>query len=591
MLVEGFASIVENPLETVPSDLDPYHGKIFSSHNDAYEFYMSFAKAWRRYYICHRAGHLTNKELSANQGERDRSSRRCNCGAHMSITKVMDSNMSYWHVVTFDNLHNHDNLEPQEARFLPAYRRELPFIDKDICNFVCAMNNTNRDNDAHILLTKCKQMKDRGKRLKYDFTVREGNRLEHIVWSHGSCSRAYEIFGDVVVFETTYRSNGYSMPFGIWVGVNNHGDTCLFGCAFVGLMNGKMPQTILTDQDLALKEAICKELPNTKHTFYTMSMRLIFTSYIILSPLKILKKADMHVNKFALLSNRHINNLWNLKEFWALPYLRSHFFAGMKTMGNLESINASMKRFSGSQTPLSELIDQMTVVIEMRDVVSQRHLMQQKSNNVDVQTMCPFEDHAAHVLTPYAFSKIQEEIISSFQHLTSRNDDGTYEAFSSCSLQGKFYSNSRPISAKMLNSTSLISNVSSSTSAAYVERVQTIQSLASTIGTKGARFDDCYKFIMEQFSRILEHVEEVECMRSPMVDETSNASLVTEEDENRSHCKSIHVKNHVRSITKGRPLEKRLKSHVEVAKKRRCCKVPSCGQTGHDYRNYPLRRG
>ncbi|KAL4179916.1 hypothetical protein AMTRI_Chr13g122520 [Amborella trichopoda] len=115
--------------------------------------------------------------------------------------------------------------------------------------------------------------------------------------------------------------------------------------------------------------------------------------------------------------------------------------------------------------------------------------------------------------------------------------------------------------------TSLISNVNSSTSVAYVERVQTIQSLASTIRTKGARFDDCYKFIMEQFSRILEHVEEVECMRLPMVDEISNASLATEEDENKLHCESIHVKNPVRSITKGPPPEKKLKPHVEVAKK------------------------
>ncbi|KAL4182940.1 hypothetical protein AMTRI_Chr11g152740 [Amborella trichopoda] len=141
------------------------------------------------------------------------------------------------------------------------------------------------------------------------------------------------------------------------------------------------------------------------------------------------------------------------------------------------------------------------------------------------------------------------------------------------------------------HSTSLISDISSSTLAAYVEHVQTIQSLTSTIGTKGARFDDCYKFIMEQFSRILEHVEEIECMRSPMVDETSNASLATEEDENRLHCESIHVKNPVRSITKGRPPGKRLKSYVEVAKKPRYCKVPSCDQISHDYRNCPLRRG
>ncbi|KAL4189363.1 hypothetical protein AMTRI_Chr08g206670 [Amborella trichopoda] len=533
MLVEGFASIVEKPLETVPSDLVPYHGKIFSSHDDAYAFYKSFAKAWG-------AGHLTNKELSANKGERDRSSKRYNFGAHMSIAQVIESDISYWLVVTFDNLHNHDVLEPQEVRVLPA-DRELPFIDKDIYNFVCAMNNANRDNDVHILLTKGKQM-DRDKDFKYDFTVSEDNRLEHIVWSHGYCSRAYKMFDDSVVFDTTYRSTSYSMSFSIWVGVNNHGDTCLFGCPFVGLMNGRMPQTILTDQDMALKEAICKKFPNTNMHFFDTDFYKLYN----LESIEDFEEGwHALVNKFALHSNRHINNLWNLKEFWALPHLRSHFFAGMKAMGRSESINASVKRFLGSQTLLSELIDQM------RDVVGQRCLMQQKSNNVDVRTMCPFEDHPAHVLI-YRY------------HL---------HAFSSCSLQGKFYSNSRSISAKTL------------------EALYIIDIKSSTLGTKGARFDDCYKFIMEQFSRILERVEEVEYMRSPMVDETSDASLATKEDENRLHCESIHVKNHVRSITKGWPPEKRLKPHIEVAKKPRYCKVPSCDQTGHDYRNCPLRRG
>ncbi|KAL4192759.1 hypothetical protein AMTRI_Chr06g173570 [Amborella trichopoda] len=580
MLVKGFDLIVENPLETVHNDLVPYHGQIFSSHDNAYEFYKSFAKAWgfsvrrqrtigkegdgnettRRYYVFHRAGHLTNKEFFANKG----SSKRCNCGVHMSIVKVMDSDISYWCVVTFDNLHNHDVFEPQEVRFLPAYRNisesnkhymmrlfeierslkpgELPFIDKDIYNFVCAMNNANRDNDTHILLTKYKKMKDRDKDFQYDFTV----------------------------------------------SVNNHGDTCLFGCVL--LRDKRVQSYSWAMKDLALKEVICKELPNTKRAFCIWHLLSKLSSWFSLLLGKRYNKFDTDfyklynlesnedfeegchplVNKFALHSNRHINNLWNLKE----------------QRERSETINASMKRSVGSQTPLSELIDQT------------------------------FD--ANHVLTPYAFSRIQEEIISSFQYLTTRKDDGTYEVthFSkkekrrkvslmvednvmNCSCKGfeftcilcrhslhvLFKENFIQIPYRYLpkrrrRSTSLISNVSSSTSAAYVERIQTIQSLASTIGTKDTRFDDYYKFIMEQFSRILEHVEEVECMRFPMVDERSNAK-----DENRLHYERIHVKNPVRSITKGQPPKKRLKPHIEVVKKSKYCKVPSCDQTGHDYKN------
>ena len=35
----------------------------------------------------------------------------------------------------------------------------------------------------------------------------------------------------MVVFYTTYKVNTYDMPFGIFVGVNNHGKTILFDCA------------------------------------------------------------------------------------------------------------------------------------------------------------------------------------------------------------------------------------------------------------------------------------------------------------------------------------------------------------------------
>jgi transposase-like protein len=36
---------------------------------------------------------------------------------------------------------------------------------------------------------------------------------------------------------------------------------------FLAFIKGKYPQTILTDHDLALKEAIALVLPNTKHAF------------------------------------------------------------------------------------------------------------------------------------------------------------------------------------------------------------------------------------------------------------------------------------------------------------------------------------
>lgn len=65
------------------------------------------------------------------------------------------------------------------------------------------------------------------------------------------------------MFDTTYTTNLYKMPFGLFVGVNNHYQTVIFAgilmreetiegfnwayMEFVSLMGGKPPVTMLTD--------------------------------------------------------------------------------------------------------------------------------------------------------------------------------------------------------------------------------------------------------------------------------------------------------------------------------------------------------
>ncbi|KAL4192810.1 hypothetical protein AMTRI_Chr06g196140 [Amborella trichopoda] len=72
-------------------------------------FYKCFPKAWgfsvlhqrtirkegdgngttKRFYVCDRAGHLTNKGHFEIKGERDRSSRRCNCRAQLGLEMLL----------------------------------------------------------------------------------------------------------------------------------------------------------------------------------------------------------------------------------------------------------------------------------------------------------------------------------------------------------------------------------------------------------------------------------------------------------------------------------------------------------------------
>ena len=79
----------------------------------------------------------------------------------------------------------------------------------------------------------CKFVKEKNYKFQYAYTTNEESRLEHIFWSPTPFFHWYQKYGDEVVFCTTYKVNTYDMPFDIFVSINNHGKTILFGCALL----------------------------------------------------------------------------------------------------------------------------------------------------------------------------------------------------------------------------------------------------------------------------------------------------------------------------------------------------------------------
>lgn len=168
--------------------------------------------------------------------------------------------------------------------------------------------------------------------------------------------------------------------------------------AFLGFMNGKAPQTILTDQNMCLKEAISMEMPTTKHTLCIWMIVSKFPSWFnaVLGERYNEWKAEFYrlynlesiedfelgwrdmVNSFGLHTNRHVANLFALRSLWALPYLRSHFFAGMTTAGQSKSINAFIQRFLSAQSRLAHFIEQVSCFM----------LLLQKLIRLEYQTCC-----------------------------------------------------------------------------------------------------------------------------------------------------------------------------------------------------------
>ncbi|KAM0929260.1 hypothetical protein ACQ4PT_001753 [Festuca glaucescens] len=114
---------------------------------------------------------------------------------------------------------------------------------------------------------------------EFTYSVQVDN--ESRVWRTGKSCEQLKCFGDVVTFDSTYRTNLYDMPFGLFVGVNNHFQSVIIGVVllrdetvdtlqwlfteFFCMVGGPQPKTMLTDQVRATEVAIAEVMPNTTH--------------------------------------------------------------------------------------------------------------------------------------------------------------------------------------------------------------------------------------------------------------------------------------------------------------------------------------
>ncbi|XP_052736674.1 protein FAR1-RELATED SEQUENCE 11-like [Vigna angularis] len=609
------------------NDSTLYKGKLFNSDTDAYNFYCLFAKTsafsvrrghsykrinnniediYKRKFICHRAGVAKQRKITEVENQRKRKSSRCNCSAKLLISKRTFGFEEKWMVTCFENSHNHALLDEKEIRFLPAYRDipindqarilllskvgcsvslimrvleaekgieagHLPFLDKDIRNFIKSQSSIDKENDASGVLKLCKDLKDKDDAFQYDFTLDESNKLEHIIWVFGDSMRAYEAFGDVVVFDTTYRINRYDMPLGLWVGVDNHGSSIFFGCSFVRIVKGKYPQTILTDQDHALKEAVSTELPNTKHAFciWHIATKLPTWFSFVLGT-----KYDDFKTEFYRLYNLECESdfeqQWDLMvDRFHVTYLKEFFFAGMTTTGRSESINSYIKRF----------LD-VGVAVNIRNQVGEEARMRQKYHNPLMKTSFPIEEHAASILTPYAFELLQHEIELSTKYAATVINNDSYLVRHHTKLDG-----GRSVTwIKEKNSIRC--------SCKQFEFSGILCRHAIRVLLKNDYFSIPEEYLLSRWRRESSLIPQ----SRHMINYNDNSSIEFRSLVQCLEVESLKTKDRVEVATK--ELKKvihylkgsRAKGGVEAAKKSRHCHYPNCGGTDHDSRNCPIKR-
>ena len=126
--------------------------------------------------------------------------------------------------------------------------------------------------DGQSIINHFKEKQSEDPIFFYLVQVDQDNRVAKFFWRDGRSKLDYGSFGHVVIFDTTYRTNKYNLICAPFVGINDHWNNVLFGCAFLSYettqsfiwlfetfltaMGGRQPKSIFTDQDQAMANAI-----------------------------------------------------------------------------------------------------------------------------------------------------------------------------------------------------------------------------------------------------------------------------------------------------------------------------------------------
>ncbi|KAF5448059.1 hypothetical protein F2P56_033563 [Juglans regia] len=160
----------------------------------------------------------------------------------------------------------------------------LPFLENDCRNYIDKARHLRLGaGGAGALRDYFLRMQFKNLGFFYMMDIDDEGRLKNVFWADPRSRAAYQDFGDVVTFDTTYLTNRYGMPFAPFVGVNHHGQSILLGAGLISsedtetfvwlfetwlqCMDGIAPKAIITDQDRAMKNAIVLVFPKTRHRF------------------------------------------------------------------------------------------------------------------------------------------------------------------------------------------------------------------------------------------------------------------------------------------------------------------------------------
>jgi hypothetical protein len=109
----------------------------------------------------------------------------------------------------------------------------LTFSGKDVSNMRTRLRGVLSYRDMDATLEYFQKQQAESPSFYYAPMIDTDNVVRGLFWVDGRTRELYKSFGDCIFMDTTFCTNRYSMPFAPIVGINNHLQSILLGCALL----------------------------------------------------------------------------------------------------------------------------------------------------------------------------------------------------------------------------------------------------------------------------------------------------------------------------------------------------------------------
>ncbi|XP_073359672.1 protein FAR1-RELATED SEQUENCE 4-like [Aegilops tauschii subsp. strangulata] len=317
--------------------------------------------------------------------------------------------------------------------------------------------------DANTVIMHMMAKRERDVDFFFKYLVDEHGHLKGLFWADSQSRLDYEAFGDVIVFDSTYRTNKYNLPFVPFVGLNHHRSTVIFGCGIIShetsqayewmlqtfsdCMAQKHPISVITDGYLAMQRAIRVVWPDSNHRLciWHIQQNIVrhlhdddvkeeFRSFIYDT-----SSIEEHEIEWIYFLQRNkvtseeswLHQMYQMRKLWCAPYLEGRCFLGLSSNQRSESLNSVLHTHLEGKMSLFEMLEHYERCLESRRINEALHDVEAlQSVPFTEENASPLEKHAATVFTPSVFKMVLWSIdaVSKCQirEILDGSEDSTY---------------------------------------------------------------------------------------------------------------------------------------------------------------------